>query len=120
MTFMAPKKTAPEPVKKSNKFRLVVFEGDMSDGSVAEIAQALSAALRPTAPTVVRQLPNGRPVGQLLAPEAEEETQVDEADVLEAEEEHPEAEAVVANRPARPPRPKTFKTPDFVELECTL
>ena len=116
MMFMAPKKAVPEFVRKSNKFRLVVFEGDMSDGSVAEIAQALSAALRPTAPTVVRQLPNGRPAGQLLAPEAEEEIQTDEVDILEGEEEHAETEAAEPKL-ARPARTKTYKNPDFVELE---
>ena len=66
---MAPKKQVAELARKSNKFRLVVFEGDMSDGSVSEIAHALSAALRPTTSPVVRQLHNGKAAAQLIAPE---------------------------------------------------
>ena len=45
----APKRhVAAEPIKKSNKFRLVVFEGDFSDESVSEIAQALTSPLKPS------------------------------------------------------------------------
>jgi len=116
---MALKKPVAEPAKKSNKFRLVVFEGDMSDGSVSEIAQALSVALRPTAPSLVRQLPNGKPAAQLIAPEAEAEPELEEeSEALEAEVEEPDANAAADDsKPARTTRQKTFKNPEFVELD---
>jgi len=115
---MGPKKPVAEPAKKSNKFRLVVFEGDMSDGSVSEIAHALSAALRPTTSPVVRQLHNGRPAAQLIAPEAEGEEQVEEEEVVDSEPTEDAEETQVATpKVPRVPRPKVFKNPEFVELE---
>jgi hypothetical protein len=115
---MAPKKTVIEPVKKSNKFRLVVFEGDMSDGSVSEIAHALSTALRPTTPPLVRQFHNGQQPAQLISPEEqpEEQSKVEDPEVLDATEEESAAEAETP-RSTRTSRQKTFKNPEFVELE---
>jgi hypothetical protein len=118
---MAPKKPLVDPVKKSNKFRLVVFEGDMSDGSVSEIAHALSAALRPTSPAVLRHLHNGKPAAQLIAPEQEVEDQVEEeeqATDVETGEESEEAPVQPA-KPARPSRPKKYKQPELVDLDWT-
>src|SRR5580658_9334801 len=104
---MAPKKSATEPAKKSNKFRLVVFEGDFIDGSFSEIAQALTSALRPTATPVVRHIQNGKPAAQLLAPGAEEDVQAEEEDAdIEAGVEQPDAEAEAAPRMPRVSRPK--------------
>lgn len=116
---MALKKPVAEPAKKSNKFRLVVFEGDMSDGSVSEIAHALSAALRPTTTPVVRQLQNGKPAAQLTAPEQETEERIEEDDEIidvEPTEEAEEAPPVTPKAP-RVSRPKVFKNPEFAELE---
>jgi hypothetical protein len=116
---MAPKKPIAETAKKSNKFRLVVFEGDFSDGSVSEIAQALTQALRPATPPAVRQLHNGKPAAQLIAPEPEGEEQVEEEEqVIDGEPgEGAEEEPVAAPKVPRVSRPKVFKNPDFVELE---
>jgi hypothetical protein len=117
---MAPKKhVAAEPVKKSNKFRLVVFEGDFSDDSVSEIAQALTSALKPSAPLVMRQLQNGKPAGQLLPPEPEGDDEIeDEEQVIDAEvEETAGGETPAAPKTPRVTKPKVFKNPDFVELE---
>jgi len=116
---MALKKPVAEPAKKSNKFRLVVFEGDMSDGSVSEIAHALSAALRPTVPPLMHQLQNGKPAAQLTAPVEEIEERIEEVDeIIEVEpSEEAEGAAVVAPKAPRVSRPKVFKNPEFVELE---
>jgi hypothetical protein len=116
---MALKKPVAEPAKKSNKFRLVVFEGDMSDQSVSEIAQALTSALRPTTPAVVRQLHNGKPAAQLIAPEAEGEERAEEdEEVVDGEptvetQEVPEApETPKTSRPRKPKPPEYL--PDLI------
>jgi hypothetical protein len=116
---MATKKTQVEPQKKSNKFRLVVFEGDLSDGSISELAQALTSALKPTAPTIIRQLPKGNAPAQLLAPEQEEEVEDDEDTVIDGnqeEQEEPTPTASVAPKTPRtkkPPKPPTY-LPDLI------
>ena len=116
---MALKRPVAEPAKKSNKFRFVVFEGDFSDGSVSELAQAITSALRPTAPPVVRQLHNGKPAAQLIAPEAEGEEQGVEGEELIDDELVEDAEETPVATPKAPrvPRPRVFKNPEFVELE---
>ena len=119
--IMAPKKGAPEPINKSNKFRLVVFEGDFSDGSVSEIAQALNQALRPSIPPMVRQLPNGKPQTQLLSPAAEEEIHTEEQDqgvIGHADEEGGETPAASPSRPVRlPAKPRKHRQPELVDLD---
>jgi hypothetical protein len=117
---MAPKKQPLEAGKKSNKFRLVVFEGDFSDGSVSEIAQALTSALKPTAPPVIRQLSNGKPAGHPMPPDVYEELETEEGEeVIEGDEVDAAVEetAAAAPKPSRNTRPKTYKNPQFVELE---
>lgn len=102
---MALKKPVAEPAKKSNKFRLVVFEGDFSDGSVSELAQAITSALRPTVPPVARQLHNGKPAAQLTAPETEGREPVeDDEEVVEVE-----VTEQTENAPASPETPKTSR-----------
>jgi hypothetical protein len=113
---MAPKKPTAEEAKKSNKFRLVVFEGDFSDGSISEIAQALTSALRPTTPPIMRQLYNGKPAGQILPPTQDDEDKAEEEDPVIGEDEQFEAEAEPAAKSSRVSRPKVFKNPDWVEL----
>ena len=113
---MALKKSVVEPAKKSNKFRLVVFEGDMSDGSVSEIAHALSAALRPSTSPVVRQVHNGKPAAQLIAPEAEGEEQVEEQEEIVGSESDEEIEETPAEAPKvlKAPRAKKSKPPTYL------
>ena len=112
---MALKKPVVEPAKKSNKFRLVVFEGDMSDGSVSEIAHALSAALRPTTLPVVRQLHNGKAAAQLVAPEAEgEERAEEEEEVVDGESTEETQEVPVAPETPKISRPKKPKPPEYL------
>ena len=111
---MALKKPVVESAKKSNKFRLVVFEGDMSDGSVSEIAHALSAALRPTTSPVVRPLHNGKPAAQLIAPEAEGEAQVEEEGVVEGEPAEDAQEVPAAAETPKTSRPRKPKPPEYL------
>lgn len=112
---MALRKPVAEPAKKSNKFRLVVFEGDMSDGSVSEIAHALSAALRPTTSPVVRQLQNGKPAAQLIAPEAEGEERVEEEEeVVDGEPTEEAQEMPVAAETPKTSRPRKPKPPEYL------
>lgn len=112
---MAPKKVVAEPTKKSNKFRLVVFEGDFSDGSVSEIAQALTSALKPTLPPAMRQLPNGKSAAQILPPEAEEDQQEEEEDaVIDAEAGDEDEEEISAQKESKPSRPKKTKPPTYL------
>jgi hypothetical protein len=117
---MTPKKQPAEPVRKSNKFRLVVFEGDLSDGSISELAQALTTALKPTAPPIIRHLPNGKAAAQLLAPDSEEEMQYeDEEQMIDGEgsndtEEIPApAKSAKTPRTKKPPKPPTY-LPDLI------
>jgi len=110
---MASKKVVAEPTKKSNKFRLVVFEGDFSDGSVSEIAQALTSALGPTVP-VVRHIPNGKPAGQILPPKEEEDLE-DEGDAVIDAEAGDESEIEVPTQKApKASRPKKTKAPVYL------
>jgi hypothetical protein len=111
---MATKKAVPEQAKKSNRFRLVVFEGDFSDGSVSEIAQALTSALKPTVPVTMRQLPNGKPAGPILPPEAEEDLQEENADVIEAESVDDSEVQVPAEKAPKASRPKKTKPPVYL------
>lgn len=112
---MALKKPVQDPGKKSNKFRLVVFEGDFSDGSVSEIAQALTSALRPSTPTIVRRLSNGKLAAHALPPEAEEELLGDEDDaVIDADTTEEAAEDEEAPGPSKPSRPKKSKPPTYL------
>jgi hypothetical protein len=113
---MALKTSVAEPAKKSNKFRLVVFEGDMSDGSVSEIAHALSAALRPTTSPVVRQLLNGKAAAQLTAPENEGEEQLEEEEGVIDDEPTEEAQELETADPKAPKasRPRKPKPPEYL------
>lgn len=112
---MALKKPAAEPAKKSNKFRLVVFEGDMSDQSVSEIAQALTSALRPTTPAGVRQLHNGKPAAQLIAPEADgEERSEEDEEVVDGEPSEETQEVPEVPETAKTSRPKKPKPPEYL------
>jgi len=115
---MALKRPVAELAKKSNKFRLVVFEGDLTDGSISELAQALTQAIRPTTPTGVRQLSNGKPAPKLIAPEANpEETPEDEEEgTIEGEPDEASEETPVAPKPQRAARPKP-KQPELVDLD---
>jgi hypothetical protein len=111
---MAPKKVVAEPIKKSNKFRLVVFEGDFSDDSISEIAQALTSALKPTIP-LMRQLPNGKSVAQILPHEAEEDLQEEEEDaVIDAEVGDDGEGEIPAQKTSKPSRPKKTKPPTYL------
>lgn len=112
---MAPKRVVAEPTKKSNKFRLVVFEGDFSDDSVSEIAQALTSALKPTAQPIIRQLSNGKHAAQIPPHEAEEDAQEEEDDaVIDAAVADESEEATPTQKAPRPSRPKKTKQPGYL------
>jgi hypothetical protein len=114
---MTAKKVTVEPGKKPNKFRLVVFEGDFSDDSVSQIAQALTAALRPSTPSTPRQLSNGKSPAQFLPPDPEEDVSIDdEEQIVDGNEDEAVAEERETDKSARAPRVKSYKNPDFVEL----
>ncbi len=115
---MATKKTGQEPGKKSNKFRLVVFEGDFSDDSVSEIAQALTSALRPSVAPSYRQISNGKPPAQILPPSEDDAEYEENAGEQPEESEVLEAEASTATPKAvKPSKPKKHKQPELVDLD---
>ncbi|HEX5234093.1 MAG TPA: hypothetical protein VFW25_02050 [Silvibacterium sp.] len=104
-----------EPIKKSNKFRLVVFEGDFTDGSISEISQALTSALRPTVAPTMRQLANGKPAAQILPPEAEEDRLEEEEDAgIETEAGDEGEEEAPVQKASKSSRPKKTKAPIYM------
>ncbi|MDB5352581.1 MAG: hypothetical protein JWN86_3828 [Planctomycetota bacterium] len=51
---MAGKSRSDSGVGQSNRFRFVLFEGELSEGNMGALAQAITAALRPTPPAPPR------------------------------------------------------------------
>jgi hypothetical protein len=110
---MAPKKPSAEQPRKPNKFRLVVFEGDFSDGSISQIAQALTSALRPSATTAPRQLHSGKSTGQILPPDLDDEVDEEEDQQIDVEDEADEPR-VDAEKISKPSRQKKTKPPVYL------
>lgn len=110
------KPAADTPAKKTNKIRLVVFEGDLSDGSISELAQALTSALRSGGVPEVRHIQNGKPAAQLSAPETEEETELEEdEEAIDAVTQEDDEETPVAEKTPKAPRVKKApKAPTYL------
>ena len=108
---MAPKKS--DPGTRPNRVRFVLLEADLSDNNFTELTQAITQALKPTAPPVPRYLPPPSRTPPVLNgnsadfAEAEEATDEEEANTSE------EAPEAAPKKPAKPARKQKYAVPDF-------
>jgi hypothetical protein len=109
---------------QSNRFRFVLFEGELSEGNMGALAQAITTALRPTTPAPAQpRLPGRVPIavgaGAATATEPPGDLEPEEVVVLENGEE-PESD--------QPPKPKVTrertyskaKVMDGIDLETEV
>lgn len=109
---------------RSNRFRMIVIDSDLSDDAIGNLTQAITHALRPagTAAAPTRALTRGSATSQQQLAEPNNETEVAEPDDIDAEE-----EAAIGDNgsPAAPARsgtstPKKLPIPDYLhDLDMT-
>jgi hypothetical protein len=104
---MAPKK--PDTGKTSNRIRFIMLDADISDSNLADLTQAITAALKPST-TPIRQIP--RAAAQVLAPASEV---TEDAEAEELQEDVEGTEAIGSNGSSqKPARAKKFKAPEYL------
>jgi hypothetical protein len=114
---MAPKPKGEAPTR-SNRFRMVVIDSDLSDSAIANLTQAINVALRPQLPPA----PQGRSALPPITP-ASGNVEISgggEADIIEHENDQPVDEPAAAAPPPRVSRtPRQYAKPKVLNIDLT-